>query len=42
MERNRQELQYLKRKWGDAIAFKRTDTTLRIVVRVKREVTQKG
>lgn len=41
-ERNRQELKYLKEKWGTALEFKQTATTLRVVVKVKRRVDQKG
>ncbi|CAG0948019.1 hypothetical protein ANRL1_04832 [Anaerolineae bacterium] len=41
-ERNKQELAYLKTKWGDVIRFRRTDTTLRILVKVKRRADQKN
>lgn len=40
-ERNRHELQYLKRKWGSALEFKQTATTLRVIVRVKRKTDSK-
>jgi hypothetical protein len=41
-DRNQKELDYLKKKWGSAIEFRDTATTMRIILQVKRRAGQKG